>query len=97
MMIKKIRGFTVKIKGDLIEKKTEEGLFILTPDGKYIFSLNEVGAFIWNALKHNRPGDEIVKDLMSIYDVEEGRLARDLDVFIKELRRYPAELISVHL
>jgi len=81
-------------KKDLFEKNTKEGLFILTCDGKYIFSLNETGAFIWNALKRNKARDEIIKDLTSIYDVEKSHAIKDVDIFIKEVKKHSAELIN---
>lgn len=82
------------VREDLIEKKAEEKLFILTSDGRHLFSLNEVGAFIWNAFKHNKAKNDIVKDLVSLYDVEEGQAIKDVDVFIKEVRKHSAELIN---
>lgn len=85
------------LRKDLIEKNTKEGLFILTSDGRYFFSLNEVGAFIWNAFKHNKTREEIIKDLVSFYDVEEGLAKKDLDIFIKELKRHFSELIANHI
>jgi len=81
-------------KKDLFEKNTKEGLFILTCDGKCIFSLNETGAFIWNALKRNKAKEEIIKDLASIYDVGKDKVTKDVDIFIKEVRKHSAELIK---
>ncbi|MDD5195861.1 MAG: PqqD family protein [Candidatus Omnitrophica bacterium] len=81
------------MKKDLIEKKTKEGLFILTPDGESLFSLNDVGNFIWDALKHNKTRDEIVKDIVSFYDVEEKQARADLDIFINDIKKYSSELM----
>lgn len=82
------------LRKDLIEKNTKEGLFLLTSDGRYFFSLNEVGAFIWNAFKHSKTRTEILKDLVSFYDVEEDLAKKDLDIFIKEVKKYSSELIA---
>ena len=93
--MKEIKRFI--LRKDLIEKNTREGLFLLTSDGRYLFSLNEVGAFIWNAFKQSKTRTEILKDLVYFYDVEEELAKKDLDIFIKEVKRRSSELIANHI
>ena len=81
------------MKKDLIEKKTKEGLFILTQGGDALFSLNDAGSFIWGSLKHNKSVDEIVKDLTSFYDVDKKQARKDLDIFVKDIKKYSSELL----
>jgi len=81
------------MKEDLIEKKTKEGFFMLSQDGKALFSLNEIGSFVWSAFKCNKTKDEIVKDLVSVYDVDEDQAEKDIKIFIKDLEKYSSELL----
>lgn len=81
------------MKKALIEKRTKEGLFVLTPDGESFFSLNEVGSFIWKAIKQNKARNEIIKDIVSFYDVEERQAMKDFDAFIKCIKKYSSELM----
>jgi len=83
-----------KIKKGLIEKRIDEGTFILTPKGEKLFTLNSTAAFIWDCLKDKKPHSYIAKRLASIYDVEEEKAEKDLDVFMDDLKKCPSELIK---
>ena len=82
------------IKKDLIEKRTREGLFMLTSDGRYLFTLNETGTFVWDSLMHSKTRKEIVKDLMSLYDVDENHAQKDVTTLLKEIEKYYSDLLD---
>lgn len=51
-----------------------------------MITLNESGAFFWNALLKDTTVDEVVKKVTSEYDVEEERAKADVEKFIEQLR-----------
>lgn len=51
-----------------------------------MITLNESGAFFWNALLKDTTVDEVVKKVTSEYDVDEERAKADVEKFIKQLR-----------
>jgi hypothetical protein len=60
-------------------------------DMQRIFTLNDVGAYIWAGLDGERSLGEICEDLQSDFDVEREQAERDVSDFISEL--IEAELI----
>ncbi|WP_448921661.1 PqqD family protein [Eubacterium sp.] len=51
-----------------------------------MITLNESGAFFWNALLKDTTVDEVVKKVTSEYDVDEERAKADVEKFIERLR-----------
>lgn len=51
-----------------------------------MITLNESGAFFWNALLKDTTVDEVVKKVTSEYDVDEKRAKADVEKFIEQLR-----------
>lgn len=51
-----------------------------------MITLNESGAFFWNALLKDTTIDEVVKKVTSEYDVDEERAKADVEKFIEQLR-----------
>ena len=51
-----------------------------------MITLNESGAFFWNALLKDTTVDEVVKKVTSEYDVDEERAKADVEKFIDQLR-----------
>lgn len=51
-----------------------------------MITLNESGAFFWNALIKDTTVDEVVKKVTSEYDVDEERAKADVEKFIEQLR-----------
>lgn len=79
--------------------KTIEGVPYLLPYGQNIadhkrgVSLNETGAFIWNALKEPQSKADLLKTLATHYkasDCERASLEKDLDTFLLTLSAYGA-------
>lgn len=51
-----------------------------------MITLNESGAFFWNALLKDTTVDEVVKKVTSEYDVDESKAKADVEKFINLLR-----------
>ena len=51
-----------------------------------IFTLNDVGACFWRLMDGKRSVQEICRELLQEYDVEEDQLGSDLEEFIEELK-----------
>lgn len=50
-----------------------------------IYSLNEVGSFLWKQLEIPRTKSELHADLLNEYDTDSATVALDLDRFLEEL------------
>ena len=50
-----------------------------------IINLNETGAFLWRLIEKGCDKDGMVKELLSVYDVDEKTAAEDVDKFIGKL------------
>ena len=59
-------------------------------DLDHIYSLNEVGAFIWNAFDGSKDLGEIKALLASEYDVSSSEAEADLLSFVRELEEIDA-------
>ncbi len=68
------------------------GSYVVVPLGetqssfKGIMTLNGVGAFIWKFLENGADREELVKEVLAEYDVDEETAARDIDRYIIKLR-----------
>jgi len=52
-----------------------------------IFTLNEVGASIWRLMDGTRNMQEILRELIREFDVEEDQLAGDIVEFVEQLKK----------
>jgi len=80
--------------------KLKEGYMLMELAGKYMgiytgsdsnalqgtLDLNEVGAFIWNHLEKETNEDELLKAILSEYDVDETTAASDLKEILELLK-----------
>lgn len=66
--------------------------YILVPIGETTVSfnglgtLNEVGAFLWNHIEECENEEELLKTLLSEYDVDEETAKTDINEFLSQLR-----------
>jgi hypothetical protein len=51
-----------------------------------IFTLNRVGAFIWEHLDGKTTGDQVIQELARTFDVDAGRARQDYCDFVQKLR-----------
>ncbi|OGQ05663.1 MAG: hypothetical protein A3F82_04835 [Deltaproteobacteria bacterium RIFCSPLOWO2_12_FULL_44_12] len=54
-------------------------------DLSVMYSANESGTRIWDLLLEKRSLDGIKKILLEEYDIEESKLAQDIESFVKQL------------
>jgi len=66
---------------------SEDG-FIFDPTTGNSFTTNETGLFILQFLKEGKSPEEIVRELVNQYDVDEQEAERDVLDFMEKLRRY---------
>ena len=52
-----------------------------------IMSLNETGAFLWNILKDGAEKQDLVRDLVKEFAVDEQTAQKDVEAFLSQLRR----------
>lgn len=82
----------MKIKKELIARNIA-GDVILVPVGKAVyennglFALSELGAFIWERLPAARDQEEILRDVLQVYEVSEEQARQDLEEFLQQLRK----------
>ena len=82
----------MKIKKDLIKRQVA-GDTILVPVGQSIyqsnglFVLNEVGAFLWDLLPEAESEEDLCKNVLETYEVEENIAAADVRDFLEMLRK----------
>ena len=86
----------MKVKeGFILRSMGEDHLVVpvgaATVDFRCIITLNDSGAFLWEQLQNERTEQELVEALLGEYDVTEDVAARDVAVFVDNLRK--AELL----
>lgn len=79
--------------------KISDGFLLKTVAGKNIvvsvgaevnfngmLTLNDTGVFLWNLLKNHTTKEEMLKNMLEEYDVEENIASTDIDNFLIKLR-----------
>ena len=81
----------MKIKKEFV-KRDIAGDTILVPIGKTVydsnglFVLNELGAFIWDRLRAAETEADLLRDVLSTYEVTEEVALQDIREFMDKLR-----------
>lgn len=81
----------MKINGQFVLREIA-GEYILVPVGNTavemngMVTLNEVGVFIWNKLQDECTSEELLKDILDEFDIDEEHAKRDLNDFLQELK-----------
>ena len=81
----------MKIKKNFILREVA-GTYIVVAVGeavknfKSIINLNKTGAFLWKKLELGATEEELVKDIISEYEVEEEIAKKDVFAFIQRLK-----------
>lgn len=82
----------MKIKKELIRREIA-GDVILVPVGKTalenngLFSLNELGAFLWDRLPHAQNEQDLLRSVLEEYDVPQAQAMQDILEFLEELKK----------
>ncbi len=71
---------------DIVTTEIGEGLALLNLSTNEYFSLNEVGAYVWEVLQTPRQRDEIVRAVTEKYEVAPELCAPDVDLLLEDLR-----------
>jgi hypothetical protein len=81
----------MKVKEDYLLRNVA-GSHIVVPVGEGsldfsgVITLNEVGAFLWEALQQDTTQEALVQALLGEYDVDEATAAADTAEFIAKLK-----------
>ena len=76
-------GFLLrKVAGDYVVVPSGNAMI----DFKAMISLNETGAFLWEALKNEQTEDGLVSALLGEYDVDEATAREDVGEFVNLLK-----------
>jgi hypothetical protein len=75
-----------------VAQRVNDEAVVLNTRTEGYFSLNEVGARVWDLVDGNRDVSAIVATLLDEYDVEAAALRTDVDELLADLARH--ELIS---
>lgn len=51
-----------------------------------MITLNNISAFIWKELETEKSGDELVKAVLDVYDVEEAEAREDIMRFLDSMK-----------
>lgn len=71
---------------DVVTTEIGEGLALLNLNTNEYFSLNDVGAYVWEVLQSPRQRDEIVQAVTEKYEVAPEVCAPDVDLLLEDLR-----------
>ncbi len=80
----------MRLKEGFLLKKVA-GEYVVVPTGnamidfKAMISLNETGAFLWEALKTDKSQQQLTEALLGEYDVDEETASCDVAEFVKLL------------
>lgn len=82
----------MKLKNGFI-MRTIAGKDIILPSGDELnlnamITLNETGKFIWQRLEQDTTEEQIVDDILSVYDVSREDADRQVSLYIAKLRSY---------
>lgn len=81
----------MNVKKELILREIM-GENVLVPSGKTVFEnnglfmLTETAAFIWKILPDAKNEEEILKAVLSEYEIDEKEAKKDIDEFLSKLR-----------
>lgn len=78
---------TYRIDPDIIWKEADGIIYILQPEREEIHALNETGTFIWKRIDKGRAPAQILKELLSEYNITPGHARSDLQEFINQYVR----------
>jgi hypothetical protein len=75
----------IHIPGDIAFRDIADEAVVLNLSTGIYFGLDSVGTRIWHLLAEHGSSEPVVNALLSEYDVEEGRLRRDVEALIQKL------------
>ncbi|HKT85556.1 MAG TPA: PqqD family protein [Novosphingobium sp.] len=79
------KSVTVTAGGDVVACELGSGAALLCLRSNRYFSLNEVGAFIWNRMERPIDIDALCHAVTGAFDVEPERCRRDVAAIVRSL------------
>jgi hypothetical protein len=78
---------TIQINRSVVSADLDNETILLNVETGLYFGLDELGSLIWSMLTGDASREAILDQLLATYDVEQVRLAADLDAFLTLLTR----------
>lgn len=78
-------GITFSRSTDVVCADIGDGVALLDMTTNSYFSLNDVGAFVWELLASSRTRGQIIEAVTAAYDVARTECEADVDQLIEEL------------
>lgn len=81
----------MKVRKDFVLRETA-GDYVIIPTGRTeqsfdgLITVNEVGADLWNMLQSEVTFDDLLRGILTIYDVDEETAEEDIREFLDTLR-----------
>lgn len=75
----------IHIPGDIAFRDIADEAVVLNLSTGMYFGLDSVGTRIWHLLAEHGSSEPVVNALLAEYDVEEGRLRRDVEALLQQL------------
>lgn len=81
----------MEIKKELIKREIA-GESFLVPLGKTVYDANglfiltELGSFLWDRLSDAQSADDLLRDVLAEYEVDEATAKADIEAFLEKLR-----------
>ena len=81
----------MKVRKDFVHRETA-GDYVIIPAGRAaqcfdgLITVNEVGADLWNMLQSEVTFDDLLRGILTIYDVDEETAEEDIREFLDTLR-----------
>jgi len=85
----------IKRNDDFIFRKIVNEMILVrvkhdVADMEHIFTLNEVGAFVWEKLSKSSTIEELQQDILDEFEVDPAMAQQDLQVFLEDLEAFQA-------
>jgi len=76
----------MRINSNIVWRKIDDTIFIIDPLNEKIHELNETASIIFEMIIKNKKIDEIEKEILKEYDVDEKECRKDILDIISELK-----------
>lgn len=70
---------------EILWKLVEDKVVLLDMDEGRAIMLNEVGSHIWTTLANQKTKDELVQDVVTVFDIDEDTAKKDVFSFLNEM------------
>ena len=78
----------MKIPSHVLSQKVGDEMVLLDLEGETYFGLDAVGTRAWELIESGIGADQLVRQMLGEYEVDEGRLRADLSHLISDLESH---------